>query len=389
MPIVTGSHVYAVDLPFRTTFRHAAASRRTSESLFLRVQLDTGIEGWGECLPRAYVSGETREAAFALLRDDILPGLLGRSFASLEDVSSFLEKCDGKAPPDWVATDVPQSSAWSSVDLALIDAFGKASNTAIWPPATSAGNLETYRYSGVVSADRGWPFIATLLKVRAFGFPHVKLKVGREGTERAVRISRRILGRRVDLRVDANMAWTVEEALDLIPQLRAIGIEWFEQPVAAGDMAGLARVVRESSAGIVVDEGLTDRQTLEELIRRRAATGVNVRISKCGGLVATLARCHEALDADLMLQVGCQVGESSLLSAAHVTLLSALAARDPGVRFAEGCFGRHLLRDDPVTPTVQFGYRGRAPSRPTGPGLGVDVDPSRLARWVVTEAKVA
>jgi muconate cycloisomerase len=389
MPIVTGAHVYALDLPFRTTFRHAAASRRTSESLFLRVQLDTGTEGWGECLPRVYVSGETREDAFALLRDDILPGLLRRSFASLEDVSSFLEKCDGKAPPDWVAPEVPQSSAWSSVDLALIDAFGKASNGAIWPLAKGAGNMERYRYSGVVSADRGWPFIATLLKVRAFGFPHVKLKVGREGTQRAARMSRRILGRSVDLRVDANMAWTVEQALDLIPELRAIGIEWFEQPVAAGDMVGLARVVRESSAGIVVDEGLTDRQTLQELIKRRAATGVNVRISKCGGLVAALARCHEALDAGLMLQVGCQVGESSLLSAAHVTLLSALAARDPGVRFAEGCFGRHLLRDDPVTPTVQFGYRGRAPSRPTGPGLGVHVDPSRLARWVVTEAKVA
>jgi muconate cycloisomerase len=184
------------------------------------------------------------------------------------------------------------------------------------------------------------------------------------------------------------MAWTVEEALDLIPKLRAMGIEWFEQPVAAGDMVGLARLVRESSAGVVVDEGLTDRQTLEEIISQRAATGVNIRISKCGGLVAALARCHESLDAGLMLQVGCQVGESSLLSAAHVTLLSALAGRDPGVRFAEGCFGRHLLREDPVTPTVQFHYRGRAPSRLSGPGLGVRMDPNRLARWVVREAEV-
>jgi L-Ala-D/L-Glu epimerase / N-acetyl-D-glutamate racemase len=389
MPIITSLHVYAVDLPFRTTFRHSAASRRTSESLFLRARLDTGAEGWGECLPRAYVSGETREDAFALLRDALLPGLLGQSFASLGDVTSFLEKCDGKAPPDWVAPEVPQSSAWSSIDLALIDAFGKASNEAIWPLAMGVENLERYRYSGVVSADRGWQLIATLLKMRAFGFPHVKLKVGREGARQAARISRRILAHKVDLRVDANMAWTVEEALDLIPKLRAMGIEWFEQPVAAGDMVGLARLVRESSAGVVVDEGLTDRQSLEEIISQRAATGVNIRISKCGGLVAALARCHEALDAGLMLQVGCQVGESSLLSAAHVTLLSALARRDPGVRFAEGCFGRHLLREDPVTPTVQFHYRGRAPSRPTGPGLGVRMDPNRLGRWVVREAEVA
>jgi hypothetical protein len=59
-----------------------------------------------------------------------------------------------------------------------------------------------------------------------------------------------------------------------------------------------------------------------------------------------------------MLQLGCQAGESSLLSAAHLTLLSPLG---PGVRYSEGCFGRHLLREDPVSPLVQFGYGGRPP----------------------------
>ena len=78
MPTVTQFHLFAVDLPFKVTFRHAAAARTTSESLFLRVRLDDGTEGWGECLPRAYVSGEGREQAFALLRDTILPALVGR-----------------------------------------------------------------------------------------------------------------------------------------------------------------------------------------------------------------------------------------------------------------------------------------------------------------------
>jgi len=95
------------------------------------------------------------------------------------------------------------------------------------------------------------------------------------------------------------------------------------------------------------------------------------------------------LDAHLMLQVGCQVGESSLLSAAHVTLLSALAPLAPGVRYAEGCFGRHLLREDPVSPSVQFGIGGRPPRRPTGAGLGVHVDQAILRRWAVDEARVA
>jgi len=338
------------------------------------------------------VSGERREEAFALLRDAILPALLGRAFQSLADVTSFLEKCDGKAPSEWVRADVPQSSAWCSIDLALLDAFSRASGEPAWAGAAGGQTAEALarcRYSGVVSADQGWRYMLSLLRMRAFRFPHVKLKLERDGALQAARTARRLLGRRVDLRVDANMAWEVEQALEIIGELRTLGIRSFEQPIAASDLAGLARLVRESSAGIMVDEGLTDRDSLRTLIRHRACTGVNVRISKCGGLVGAHARCREALDAGLMLQVGCQVGESSLLSAAHVTLLEALAPLRPGVRYAEGCFGRHLLREDPVSPTVQFRYGGRPPRRPAGAGLGVQVDQAMLERWAVDQARVA
>lgn len=185
------------------------------------------------------------------------------------------------------------------------------------------------------------------------------------------------------------MAWDTEQALDAIRQLRTLGIQSFEQPIAADDLAGLARLVAESSVGIVVDEGLTDRDSLQRFISHRACTGANVRISKCGGLIGAHARCRQALDAGLMLQVGCQVGESSLLSAAHLTLLSALGPLTPGVRYAEGCFGRHLLREDPVSPLLQFRYGGRPPRRPPGAGLGVRVDQVMLERWAVDQARVA
>jgi muconate cycloisomerase len=392
MPTVTQLDLFAVDLPFKVAFRHAAASRTSSESLFLRARLDNGAEGWGESLPRAYVSGEAREQAFALLRDTVMPALVGKSFRSLSEAVSFLEKCDGKAPPEWVNPEVPQTSAWCSVDLALLDAFGRASGEPARPaagvPAPSAASLRRYRYSGVASAGTGWSSAVSLLKLRAFRFPHVKLKLEHDRALRTARTARRLLGRRVDLRVDANMAWDVEHALEVIGQLRAVGIRSFEQPIASSDLAGLARLVAESSAQIMVDEGLTDRDSLQRFIAHRACTAVNVRISKCGGLIGAYARCRETLDAGLVLQVGCQVGESSLLSAAHLTLLSALAPLTPGVRFAEGCFGRHLLREDPAAPLVQFRYGGRPPRYPAGAGLGVRVDPMLLQRWTVDQAGV-
>jgi L-Ala-D/L-Glu epimerase len=390
---LTEFELFAVELPFRRPFRHAAAERRSSGSLFLRARLDSGVEGWGECLPRPYVTGETGEQTFALLRDEILPGLAGQTFGSSEDVTAFLRKCDGKAPAAWVDPDVPQSAAWCSVDLALLDAFAKERAQPVVleaPPDRSRRDLlERYRYSGVVSADRGWRYVASLVKMRAFGLQHVKLKVEREGAVAAASVARHVLGRRAILRVDANMAWTVKQARDTINALRQIGVESVEQPIPAQDLAGLARLARDASATIVVDEEFTDRESLQRIIDGRAGTGVNVRISKCGGLIAAQARCREALDAALVLDVGCQVGESSLLSAAQLTLLTSLAPSQPGVRYVEGCFGRHLLRDDPAWPELRFRYRGRPPRVPTGAGLGVELNRASLERWAVDRVRVS
>src|SRR4029450_13019733 len=175
MPTVTELRLFAVDLPFKVTVRHAAAARTTSESLFLRARLDDGTEGWGECLPRVYVSGEDRDQAFALLGETILPALVGRSFPSLREAVSFLEKCDGKAPPEWVRPDTPQTSACCSVGLALLEAFSRAAGDPARPgPAAGPAPpdaLRRYRYSGVVSADHGWGVAGGPAKGRAFPVP--------------------------------------------------------------------------------------------------------------------------------------------------------------------------------------------------------------------------
>ena len=86
-----------------------------------------------------------------------------------------------------------------------------------------------------------------------------------------------------------------------------------------------------------------------------------------------------------MVQIGCQVGESSLLSSAHLALVSMVQS----VTYAEGCFGHFLLKEDPVAPLLQFGRGGRPPAIPAGPGFGVTVDESALARWTTRKETVA
>jgi muconate cycloisomerase len=381
VPPITGFNVFAVDLPFRKPFKHAAAERRSSYSLFVRCEIAGGAVGWGECLPREYVTGESRDGAFDMLEKAILPRLVGRAFGDLDEVKSFLGECDGKAPADWVAPDEPQTAAWSAVDLALLDTYGRAfskpvrlDGATVFPSAV--------RYSTVVSSDAS---LKTLLLMRVARIPQVKLKVEAAGALESARRARRWLGRRCDIRADANMAWDAQEALTAMKTLSGVGIRSYEQPVPADDLEGLARIVRESGFDVMVDESLSDRDSLDRLIELKACTAVNVRVSKCGGLVAARARCREALAQGLKVQVGCQVGESSLLSAAHLVLVTAVER----VTYAEGCFGHLLLREDPAAPVLQFGFGGRPPALPGGPGLGVTMNEETLGRWTIRSASIS
>ena len=301
----------------------------------------------------------------------------------MQQVKSFLVECDGKAPKNWACTNEPQTAAWCAVDLALLDCFGHAFQEPIrlGPLSSFPHNV---KYSPVLSAESGFDFLKTLVKIRLYGFRQVKLKLGGENDLRLGRLARRVLGRHIHIRADANMAWSVEGALSAMRDLSRCGIRSFEQPIASGNVAGLARLVKRSGLGVMVDEGLSDRASLRKLINERACTAVNVRISKCGGLMASLARCREALNAGLAVQIGCQVGESSLLSAAHLVLVTAVQR----ITYAEGCFGYHLLREDPAQPVLQFGYGGRPPATPAGFGLGVTLNEAILKRWTVQEAIV-
>jgi muconate cycloisomerase len=380
---ITSFELYAVDLPFRKPFKHAAAERTSSYSLFLKCTTDSGTVGFGESLPREYVTGESRASAFAMLRDTILPRVLEQRFESMQDVESFLQQCDGQTP-GWVPADTPQTAAWCAVDLALLDAFGKTFGARALSDAPTS-LPENFRYSGALSADKGLRLVKSALKQRLFGIRQVKLKVDNAEDVAAVRLLRRVFGRNFDVRVDANMAWTVNQAIDAMRAMARYGVRSFEQPIAADDIEGLARLVSETGLGVMVDESLNTRASLQRVIDARACTAANVRISKCGGLVAAFGRARESLTAGLTLQFGCQVGESSLLSAAHLRLSQAVQP----VTYAEGCFGLFLLREDPALPLLQFGYGGLPPRLPESPGLGVTIDETVLRRWTVESALVS
>lgn len=128
----------------------------------------------------------------------------------------------------------------------------------------------------------------------------------------------------------------------------------------------------------MLDESLCSSSDALHSINHKTADLFNVRISKCGGILASLHIIGLAETHGLGVQLGCHPGETGLLSAAG----RHLAANVRGLRYVEGSYDRHVLAENLTVEDMTFGYGGRA--RPLkGPGLGVHVDPAALERMTV------
>ncbi len=138
----------------------------------------------------------------------------------------------------------------------------------------------------------------------------------------------------------------------------------------------MAMLRREVDVPLMADESLVTLRDAEQLIEAKAADFFNIRISKCGGLARSHKLAKYAQQAGVRLQVGSQVGETAILSAAGRHFAAAL----DNVDFVEGSYGTMLLAEDVTNDPVRFGYRGEA-SVLTGPGLGIAVLEDRLRKY--------
>jgi muconate cycloisomerase len=212
--------------------------------------------------------------------------------------------------------------------------------------------------------------------MRLIGLTQIKVKVGAEDDVARVRAVRAVVGAEVSLRVDANGAWTLAEAVARLDAMAPCGIAAAEQPLPRDAVAEWARLRRLSPIPLVADESVVTHADLEAVIAAEAADYVNVRVAKCGGLARSLAIARRAAAAGLGVQVGSQVGETAILSAAG----RHLAATLPEVSFVEGSYGSLLLSEDVSADEIRFGHGGEARLL-TRPGLGVRVLEARLRKY--------
>lgn len=391
MPPVTRLDLFHVALPLRKKIRHASHERAASDSLVARVTLGDGSVGFGEGVPREYVTGETIATAFEALSALDVAAQVGdpRDFAA-----AVARIADVRLPS--IEND-PRgmfgNAARAALELALIDAYGQAfgasAGTAVRVACREPRLLTPYpawvRYSGAITAETPGKEIRSAGKMWLNNFRHVKLKVGVAGQDDATRLRRirSILGRKIDVRLDANEAWAPDEVVARVAALRPSNPSAIEQPVPHAQVDALAEIRPGLGVPVMLDESLCGYPDAVRSVERGTADLFNVRISKCGGLIPSLRIFELAYRHGIGVQLGCHPGESGLLSAAG----RHLASNVRGIRYVEGSYDRHLLDRNITRTDPTFGFGGWAkPIR--GPGLGVRVDDDALGAMTVERREI-
>jgi len=367
--------VYRTAIGMRS-FEHAAAARSVAEAVIVRTAFSDGTFGWGETLPRAYVTGETLETVVADLEETIWPAVSPLDFDDAPGALAAILT----ASPDGRCL----NAAACAVELACVDAALRRGGAAMLADLAGGRGVAAridVRVTGVLGSAEPSKTLKRLRMMRCFGLRDFKLKLGfgeETDAENLAVVSRRI-GRGVaagkfTLRVDVNGGWDAETTPERVGALEPLGVCAVEQPVygPAGELVDLAR---RCKLPLIADESLLTDRDARTLLAEPGGVWWNVRISKNGGLTRCLRLAELAAEHGVPVVLGCMVGESSLLSAAQRRLLQVA----PGVRFVEGNYGRFLLAGDVTRRSIRFGYGGRLRVL-RGDGLGVEVDPARLGR---------
>jgi muconate cycloisomerase len=384
-------NLFRVSVPLKKVVRHASFERSESENLIVRVTLSDGQVGYGEGVPRVYVTGETLESTFDVLAAHDWARWIGQP-ANFEQVVARLEALrlpETEADPRGMAG----NAARSALELAVLDAYGRLFGQSVGR-AVEIANVEglrrsqapqRVRYSGAITAESTLGEWRTALKIWIYGFHQVKVKVGSRWQDdpRRLRALRRILGRRMDIRLDANEAWSASELVERVAPLRPFRPTALEQPVPHAEVDRLAELRGRLGIPVMLDESLCGYPDGEAAVARRTADLFNVRISKCGGILPSLQLIGLAQRSGLGVQLGCHPGETALLSAAG----RHLASRVAGLRYVEGSYDRHILAANLTRQDLTFRYGGWAQPW-NGPGLGVEVDHDALEAMTVQSREI-
>lgn len=330
-------HVYR--LPLKRTFTISRGSMDVQETVVVELH-DEGVVGFGEATQHAYY-GHTVDSICA----------------SLEAIRPLVESGSWSTPEElWVLASerlLPDTFALSALDQAAHDWFGKKTNQRTYkrfdlrwrdiaPSSVTISLNDASAMSDEVALYESWPIL--------------KIKLGGDNDWTAIKQLRTMTD--VPFRIDANGAWDVEKTIEMSGRLQELGVELIEQPLPM-DAASKENetVFRESALPIIADESCQRLADVRECVGR--FHGINVKLSKCGGITPARQMLETARSLGLKTMIGCMIESDVAISAAAQLLpLLDFVDLDGSVLLAKQPFEGIALRDG------QF-------DKPNDPGNGV------------------
>jgi L-alanine-DL-glutamate epimerase-like enolase superfamily enzyme len=363
--------IHPVTLLFRGDFSHSCKTGSFAKNMVVEVIADKGnIEGYGEGAPRVYVTGETQETTAASLKSMVKRNLLPLEIHRISEIWDFIDRLPGGKE---------HNAAICALEMALLDALGKAESRSIMEYFSQDFSTERIFYGAVLPLDSRKRIVELSRFVRSLGISRLKIKLGRDFRQNRDILTgvHQIFDGDCELKTDVNGAWDRESAFAHIPLLKDYGIRVVEQPMKPMDpeLVRFSQEIRPQHIRLMADESACSLAEVEDLVLEGHYDMFNIRLSKCGGFRRSLRiigflRAHK-----IPFQVACQLGESGLLSAAGRAL--SLLCKD--AVYHDGSYDDYLLKDNITNRNVSFGLGGEA-GPVGGVGLGVEVDVERLNR---------
>lgn len=364
-PLIERVEVFSVAMPLAGPgFSNAYLTKRVQKSAVVRVWAADGASGLGNIDPSPGYSSETIEQSLQALRECLAPAVIGLDASNLhrllarmnESLTAFL---DAKAAIEMACVDLTSRRLGIPVHTYLGGAL--------------ADTLSFNAWIGIVPPDQA---AAEARRWLDAGFRSAKIKVGGgiEADKRRVQAVRGAVGDEMQLRVDANAGYSVEDAISLGRGLEACALQLFEQPVAAHDLTGMARVRQAIATPVMADESITDHASLIAVIRANCADLVKLKVMKQGGFLASRRMLETAEAAGLRVIIGHGFG-LGINTMAEIMLAATSRCVLPGLE----CVGPLKTTDDIVTRKLDLSRGSLA--LPAGPGLGVMLDEAKLQRF--------
>ena len=350
-----------VGLPFRRPYLTATGALQRREMIIVRLRGTDGTTGYGDAVPMSLRGGRGLEAVRADLDDICAPALAGFRIGGDEPatVPDVLERCRVAGAG---------TQALSAVDIAMLDLIGKVEGLPAWQ-LLGAATPAPVSCNGTIGADAPEAAAEIAEAMVGKGFLTLKVKVGTGADLDRIQAIRATCGPDVMLRVDANSAWSAEEAVDALADLEPLGLQLVEQPCRTLDE--MAEVRSISGARVVADESVSDLEQARQAIALDAVDAVTLKLAKVGG-VNTATEIATAVPAYLSSALDSAVGIAAAAHAAQV-----LPAREFAAGLAHGLATSDLFTDN-VADTAQL--NGPILTLDDQPGLGLEVDEDAIER---------